>query len=167
MDNLLIIFRKSLIISLILYPLIFLFFKQQRNIMSFKSIALEFIFLLYILIIVFIPDVYRSSVTNKNTTTFMPFERVLRDIVIFSDYNCLKDLILNLIKFIPIGFFISMIFKGNFNIFKILLICFFISLFIESRFFFLGKSFVIDNLILNALGSLIGYDVSTYCNTYS
>ena len=92
------------------------------------------------------------------------------------DMNCkfipLKDIlsspigyILNIILFIPLGFFLPILYKKYRNLKKVTLVGFLISLFIEIMQLFSHRATDIDDLITNTLGTMIGYlIVKTFMN---
>lgn len=137
--------------------------------MKFKKIA-TIIFCLYIAFILnFVvfkfwgdfTDIINTIIINQDRVksdhtmliNLVPFQTIKYDIV-HAPYNLLANIVL----FIPMGGLIPIIFKCFKSLFKTLSICITIIFFIEimQRVTLLG-SFDVDDILLNVLGSLIGY----------
>ena len=72
-----------------------------------------------------------------------------------------KNIIANILVFIPLGFFISN--KNPKNVFKALIICLGVILSIELiQLFFKIGFFDVDDIILNFIGSLLGVFISLF-----
>lgn len=83
------------------------------------------------------------------TINFIPFQ-TLR-----SDPWSLMILVGNIVMFLPLGLFPSLLFP-SFSFRKALLCCLVIPTFIEFSQLFVGRSFDVDDLFLNVLGILLG-----------
>ena len=87
----------------------------------------------------------------------VPF-RTIRNYVKYSGFlHTMINIFGNIIIFVPFGILLAEIFPKTRNILKILGITFATSFFVEFIQFFIGRSVDIDDLILNLLGSVIGY----------
>jgi len=69
-----------------------------------------------------------------------------------------RNIIGNIILFIPFSFFIAHIFKIN-NRWIVYLFTLLISLTVETTQLYIGRAFDVDDLILNVIGGIIGYFV--------
>ena len=125
--------------------------KNQSKIVLYKEI-LMLCFVIYILclfqIVTFQDDISWSS------NNFIPFQEILR-------YNItsrlfFKNVLGNMIMFLPFGFFVSYYLKSE----KLTLPLFLIliaSISIEVVQLSIGRVFDVDDIILNILGGLLGY----------
>ena len=87
----------------------------------------------------------------------VPF-RTIRNYIKYSGFlHTMINIFGNIIIFVPFGILLAEIFPKTRNILKILGITFATSFFVEFIQFFIGRSVDIDDLILNLLGSVIGY----------
>lgn len=127
---------------------------MKKTINIFFTIGLIFyiVFLIWtILLKSCLPrDLFNVLRENFRSINLIPFNDLLN-----SNYN-LKDIVGNIILFIPLGIYIGLIFK-NFNIYKKFLIVVLISFTFEiSQYIFaLGASDITD-IITNSIGGLIG-----------
>ena len=64
-----------------------------------------------------------------------------------------------IILFIPLGFFLPVVFKSNRKAYKTILITFALTFGIEFFQYFIGRSSDIDDIITNLLGGIIGFIV--------
>ncbi len=125
--------------------------KSQQKIVLYKELSM-LIFGIYILclfqVVTFQDDV--SWATNN----FIPFKEIMR-------YNItsrlfFKNVLGNMIMFLPFGFFVSLYLKSE----KLTLPLFLIliaSISIEVVQLLIGRVFDVDDIILNILGGLLGY----------
>lgn len=93
------------------------------------------------------------------TNNFIPFKEILRYKSIMSPLF-LRNVVGNIILFIPFGFLISDFINsraGKINIFITSLLTLITSSSIETIQMFIGRSFDIDDIILNFIGSIFGY----------
>ena len=136
----------SLILSIRIYYLKekgekFIFYKEME-------ILLFNIYTMILFYIVTFQDV------SWSTSNFIPFKEMFRyeigSILFF------KNVIGNMLMFIPYGYFISK-FLNIKNIKKILFLSFIASTSIEITQILIGRVFDVDDIILNILGGLIGY----------
>lgn len=95
---------------------------------------------------------------------FIPFNGI-KEIIEFSPFTiALKQLVGNILLFVPLGFALPILYpKLNLKSINIVIICFFVSLTIELTQLvsgvFIGynyRSFDVDDLLLNTIGSIIG-----------
>ena len=91
---------------------------------------------------------------NYGTNNFIPFREITRYEFLSSYF--IHNVVGNIILFIPFGFFVSSIIKSKkpFAIISVSLIC---SLTIELTQYLIGRTFDIDDIILNLAGCTLGY----------
>lgn len=89
-----------------------------------------------------------------STSNFVPFKEILR--YNFGSSLFFKNVLGNMLIFMPFGLFISYILKSK-KIFPITLITLITSITIETTQLIIGRVFDIDDILLNVLGSLFGY----------
>lgn len=91
---------------------------------------------------------------NYGTNNFIPFREITRYEFLSSYF--IHNVVGNIILFIPFGFFVSSIIKSKkpFAIISVSLIC---SLTIELTQYLIGRTFDIDDIILNLSGCTLGY----------
>lgn len=100
----------------------------------------------------------KDGLRNINLIPFRSISPYLRDI---TEPYAFKNIIANILAFIPLGFFISN--KNPKNVFKALIICLGVILSIELiQLFFKIGFFDIDDIILNFIGSLLGVFISLF-----
>lgn len=127
---------------------------------------LYLIFLVIFVIVKFNGDIYEllariTDISNRKmagelTLNFVPFSNR----GMFSNW---KLSIINIILFIPLGFFIKMLTQYNF--YQVISICFLLILFIELLQFIFCLGYAdIDDVILNSIGAIIGYFISNMIN---
>ena len=94
----------------------------------------------------------KDGLRNINLLPFRSISPYLKHI---TEPFAFKNIIANILVFIPLGFFVSN--KNSKNVFKSLVICLFVILSIECIQLFLKIGFFdVDDIILNFIGSLIG-----------
>lgn len=69
----------------------------------------------------------------------------------------LKNLFLNILMFVPLGFFLPVVYNRLTRLWKTTACCFSFSFFVEFFQYFIGRSADIDDLIVNTVGGIIGY----------
>ena len=100
----------------------------------------------------------KDGLRNINLIPFRTMSPYLRDI---TEPYAFKNIIANILVFIPLGFFISS--KNPKNVFKALIICLGVILSIELiQLFFKIGFFDVDDIILNFIGSLLGVFISLF-----
>lgn len=94
----------------------------------------------------------KDGIRNINLIPFRSISPYLKNI---TEPYAFKNIIANILVFIPLGFFVSN--KNSKNVFKVLIICLGVILSIECiQLLFKIGFFDVDDIILNFLGSLIG-----------
>ena len=125
--------------------------KNKRKIVLYKEVLALF-FMIYILclfqVVTFQDTTY---VTNNN---FIPFKEIFRYSI--GSRLFIKNVIGNVVMFIPYGFFCSYILKEN-KYQPILVLTLIASISIETTQLMIGRVFDIDDIILNVIGGFIGF----------
>lgn len=100
----------------------------------------------------------KDGLRNINLIPFRTMSPYLKNI---TETYAFKNIIANILVFIPLGFFISN--KNSKNVFKALIICLGVILSIELiQLFFKIGFFDVDDIILNFIGSLLGVFISLF-----
>ena len=100
----------------------------------------------------------KDGLRNINLIPFRTMSPYLKNI---TEPYAFKNIIANILVFIPLGFFISN--KNSKNVFKALIICLGVILSIELiQLFFKIGFFDVDDIILNFIGSLLGVFISLF-----
>ena len=123
--------------------------KGERFVLYKEFFALAFV--IYILILF-------GLVTNTDVQSignnFVPFKEILR--YEFGSKYFYWNVVGNILIFLPFGFFISLYLNSQ-KVNRPLLITFITSLTIELVQMFIGRSFDIDDIILNCVGGICGF----------
>ncbi len=145
------IWPMILIFSVILISLriTYLYFNKKQFIL-YKEV-ISFGFILYILCLF---RVVTFSDVSWSTSNFTPFKEMLRYEI--GSKLFIKNVLGNMILFIPYGFFISYFIKIKKPIITAIL-TFIVSLTIEVTQSLIGRVFDIDDIILNVIGGIAGY----------
>lgn len=115
----------------------------------------EFSHLLFIIYILLLYELLtRSELNNISGYNLVPFTEIFRYEIGSNSFYL--NVIGNIIIFIPFGYFISSYIKPN-KILPILIISVISSTTVEFVQLCIGRSFDVDDIILNAVGSLIGF----------
>lgn len=95
------------------------------------------------------------------TPNFIPIIQSIKN-VIESGISVLPQMVLNIILYMPFGFFISFIVKDSDkkHFLKTIILALFCSIFVETLQFAVGRYLDIDDVILNVIGACIGYSIS-------
>ena len=151
-----------MLISIPIFILVrFLIYKKLNKIYLKRELLLLifYLFLVGLFSQTIIPkfDSNNNLIVSKVRLNLIPFKIYYDTIVELKKgniYYLIISLIGNIVMFIPIGFFIKLLYKIDDK--KVIIIGFSISLFIEVIQNFTGRETDIDDLILNTLGVYIG-----------
>ena len=110
------------------------------------------LFMTYLLILFRL--VTSQDISALHSTNLIPFREILRYDVGTSEFN--RQVIGNILLFIPFGYFISNYCKIK-GVGIISLVSFLTSLIIEVVQHFIGRSFDVDDIILNVVGGICGF----------
>lgn len=162
----------TLLISLVFYILLFVFKLKRKSLKEIFWATLIFIYGVLVVHVTLLPlpldkigsEMLRIS-SGPNYINLIP----LVDLKDYNFYSFVRQMICNIIMFLPLGFLLP-VYSSNFlNIKNTIKASFLISLFIESlqlliSFLFIHGAFRIfdvNDLIMNTLGGLIGFLVYT------
>ena len=127
------------------------FTSEDRNIVLHEELF-NLLFMTYLLVLFRL--VTSQDLSALHSTNLIPFREILRYEVGTSEFN--KQVIGNILLFIPFGFFISNYCKIK-KLGIITIVSLLSSLVIESVQHFIGRSFDVDDIILNVVGGIIGF----------
>lgn len=151
------IWPMILIITVILasYRLVYIIWKKEQFIFYDEIIRLGFI--IYIMCLFYVVTFQDVSWSTSN---FTPFKEIFRYQLFSASF--IKNVIGNLMMFLPYGFFISYFLKLDKKriIFFLSLI---VSFTIEITQLIIGRVFDVDDILLNVIGGLLGYFVYRIC----
>lgn len=151
--SMLLIFMVVIVSIRIVYLIVnkekFIFYKE----------LISFAFLLYSLLLFY---VVTFQDINYGTNNFVPFKEIFR--YELGSKVFIHNIIGNIILFIPFGFFVSTILKTK-KVLPILFLSLVTSSVIEYTQLLIGRTFDIDDIILNLCGSLIGYSIYLFLIT--
>lgn len=101
---------------------------------------------------------FKDRITSGSWGVNLVPLRTIRNYIKYSGFlHTMTNILGNIIIFLPLGIFLAEIFPKARKLLNILGISFITSFFVEFIQFFIGRSVDIDDLILNVLGSVIGY----------
>lgn len=123
---------------------------NKQKIILYKEI-LMFCFIIYILLLYYIVTFQDN---NYGTNNLIPFREIFRYEVTSSLF--FRNVIGNILLFIPFGLFISYIIKCK-NIIPAFILTLLTSISIEFTQILIGRTADIDDVILNVLGGVFGY----------
>lgn len=149
-----------MIISILYLPILFILRKKGKNFIRQLSYIGLFcsIFLIIFATILFVPINFHPEIHVLN---IKPFNWV-GNIDSFNQFVVEK--LPNIMLFIPLGFFIPIVFKSKRKFYKTSLISLFVTFSIEFFQYFIGRSSDIDDIITNMIGAIIGYIVFILLN---
>ncbi len=135
--------------------------KSKEQFVLHKEL-LSLFFIVYILCMFQV--VTFQDVSNYASNNFIPFKEILR--YSFGSRLFIKNIIGNMVMFVPYGFFVSYYSKST-NLKNTFLLVLIASLVIEFTQIAIGRVFDVDDIILNVLGGLIGYLIYRLLNKFS
>ncbi|ADL53316.1 VanZ family protein [Clostridium cellulovorans] len=151
---------RGIPIAILVYAVILgtLLVSKKRKKIEYNRIIVEFIFVLYIVAILKITGVIGMTF---NIYWFIDGLRFFEFSLPF-DNASLKMVVLNLLLFVPFGFLLPIAIRSEkWNWKKALMTGLLFSMTIETLQMFAGRMSEIDDLIMNSLGTLLGYCVIT------
>lgn len=126
--------------------------KNDRKVIFYKEI-LGLLFIVYILCLFHVVTFQDVTWSSSN---FIPFKEMLR--YRFASSLFFRNVLGNMLMFIPFGFFVSYFLKLK-KPYSILLLSLLISSTIETTQLLIGRVFDVDDIILNVVGGVIGFAV--------
>lgn len=142
------VFIFSVILSTV--RITYLYYRGQKFVLYKEFLSL--LFIVYILILFYIVTFQDDS--GLGDSNFVPFKEMFRYDI--GSRLFFKNIIGNLLLFIPFGIFISYYIK-SYRFWPILILSFISSLAIEFTQYKIGRVFDIDDIMLNIFGAIIGY----------
>ncbi len=124
--------------------------KGHKKIILYKEL-LMLIFIIYALCLF---HVVTYQDVNFGTNNFIPFKEIFR--YDLGTPKFIKNIIGNIIMFIPFGFFASYFLKSK-KIGIPLILTIILTTTIETVQYYIGRVFDIDDIILNIVGGILGY----------
>ncbi|PFP49533.1 hypothetical protein COK01_10425 [Priestia megaterium] len=159
----------------------FIFLKKKRKIISFKKELILGVFVLYLVGLAsqtIVPNWNAGIVTDTGEPFFdiyftnelshvniIPFhtlyEYFFQTNTNVDEWNSvsLLNLTANVMLFLPLGFFVSLIWRKYHSFKRLTILGLFVTCFIECIQYFIGRSSDIDDVLLNTFGTIIGYVV--------
>ena len=131
--------------------LVYLIKNKQKIILYREMLAL--IFIIYVLCLFYVVTFGDVGWSNSN---FIPFKEMFR--YSFGSNLFIKNVLGNIIMFVPYGFFVSyyLDLKKPLSAFLLVLL---VSTSIETTQLLIGRVFDIDDIILNIVGGMIGFAI--------
>lgn len=145
------IWPMILIVTVILVSARIVYFVKNKQKMILYEELLKYSFIIYVLSLFYVVTFQDVSWSTSN---FIPFKEMFR-YPIFSRLF-FKNVVGNMIMFLPYGFFISYFLKLN-KIKTITILSIIVSLTIEFTQLLIGRVFDVDDIILNVIGGILGY----------
>lgn len=128
-----------------------IYFKVTNNKVIFYKEALILLFTMYLICLFYVVTFTDASWTTSN---FIPFKEILR--YKFGSPLFIKNVIGNILMFVPFGFFLGYFLKIKKKRWVIVLVVV-ISTIIELLQDYIGRVFDIDDILLNLVGGMLGY----------
>ena len=136
-------------VSVVAISLRLAFLKGSRKFVLHKEL-MALVFILYILCLYY---VVTSQDINYGGVNLVPFREMFRYEI--GSYKFMKNIIGNILLFVPYGFF-SSYYLNNRKISTNVMLCLIATFSIESIQYYIGRVFDIDDIMLNVLGGFIG-----------
>lgn len=140
-----------ILVSVIVISLRVTYIIKYKPKFVFYKEMLYFGFILYILCLFY---VVTFQDVNWSTSNYIPFKEMFR--YTFGSRLFFKNVIGNMLMFMPFGFFVAYILKLN-KTWIIALLATIVSCTIESIQLVIGRVFDVDDIILNILGAIVGF----------
>ena len=144
----------TLVVLIIIFIImrVTVFFKGESRKFILHEELFNLLFLTYMLLLFNL--VTSQDIQAYTGTNLIPFREILRYDIGTSGFY--KQVIGNIILFIPFGFFVSSYCKIK-NLGTISLVSLLSSFTIEAVQHFIGRSFDVDDILLNVVGGIIGF----------
>ena len=142
-----------MIILIIILLAIYRIIDNSINHKKYQLIDIYYLlFIIYFVILIYIVT-YDGLLTYEPVNNIKPFNEILRYRI--GSYLFLKNIIGNIILFIPFGCFFKYLF--NLKLKYLILITFIFSMSVEIIQLLIGRVFDIDDVLLNLIGSVLGW----------
>ncbi|MFD1674073.1 VanZ family protein [Alicyclobacillus fodiniaquatilis] len=160
------------VVATVLYLILAIGFGFKKKVSIWRQV-LSLLFFAYLLVVVDItlfPIPYTHNGGDIQANNLIPFKTImaiLKDGSLSNDFSNIGG---NVLLFAPFGFLIPLLFRKQNSYIKILLLGFLGTLCVESSQFMISailgftyRSFDVDDLICNTVGTLIGYAILRVC----
>ena len=124
--------------------------KNRGNIVLYKDLMF-YLFFIYIICLFYVVTFQDVSWSSSN---FIPFKEILRYEI--GSRMFFKNVIGNMVMFIPFGLFVSYFLKLE-KVYSITILSLITSITIEITQLVIGRVFDIDDILLNLIGAVIGF----------
>lgn len=124
--------------------------KEKKEVIFYKEI-LGLCFIIYVMCLFYVVTFQDVSWSTSN---FIPFKEMFRYSI--GSKLFFKNVLGNMIMFMPYGFFVSYFLKLD-KVFTMFILSLLTSLTIEFTQLQIGRVFDIDDIMLNVIGAIIGY----------
>lgn len=125
--------------------------KNKKHFTLYKEL-LALTFIIYILCLFQI--VTYQDVVSWSTNNFIPFKEILRYKI--GSRLFIKNVLGNMLMFLPFGFFVSLIIKPK-KVYIVVFLTVIASVSIECVQMYIGRVFDVDDILLNVCGGTLGY----------
>ena len=150
-----------LIVSFIILTIRITYLIYNKKKIEIHKELLMFCFIVYVLLLYYIVTFQDN---NYGTNNFVPFKEMFRYDITSSLF--IKNVLGNIMLFIPLGLFISLYIRNR-NFIITVFLSFLISCSIEYVQSVIGRTVDIDDVILNTFGGLIGYIIYKLGNKFA
>ena len=123
---------------------------NKRDIPLYKDLRM-LVFILYMFLLF---ELVTSTDFESYSNNFIPFREILR--YNYTSKLFYKNVLGNVLLFVPFGYFVNSIIKNK-KLYLNIIIVLITSLSIEFIQMYIGRSFDIDDIMLNLFGGIIGY----------
>ena len=137
-------------VSVVAISLRIAYLRGSKKFVLHKEI-MALVFIIYILCLYY---VVTGQDINYGGINLIPFKEMFR--YEFGSYKFIKNIVGNILLFLPYGFF-SSYYLNNKKVGTNITICLIATLCIESIQYYIGRVFDIDDIILNVFGGFCGY----------
>ena len=150
-----------LIVSIIILTIRITYLIYNKKKIELHKELLMFLFIVYVLLLYYVVTFQDNNYGDNN---FVPFKEMFRYNINSSLF--IKNVLGNILLFIPLGLFISLYIKSR-SFLVTLMLSIIISCSIEFVQSIIGRTVDIDDVILNSLGGLIGYIIYKFGNKFA
>lgn len=140
-----------IVLSIIIILRVTYIFKNDRRSMVLHEELFNLLFLAYLIVLF---QLVTSQDLPGGGTNFMPFKEILR--YDYGTKSFYKQVFGNMLMFVPLGYYATSYCKIK-NLGTITIISLLASSVIETVQHFIGRTFDIDDIILNVVGGIIGF----------
>ncbi len=148
-----------IVVSIVVILRLTYFFKSERKRFVLHEEIFDLLFLVYLIVLWQL--VTTQDLNVRGGTNFMPFREILR--YSYGTQAFYKQVFGNILLFVPLGYFATSYCKIK-NLGVITIIYLLSSSVIEVVQHIIGRSFDIDDIILNVVGGILGFLIYTGLN---